>query len=425
MSKSGVTGNNPGGSATLSATGEGLAAKALIAGGAGLLLTLLALLIGGDSARVGLGTLTAMTFWLSIGLGMWFLVMLFHLFDAGWSTVIRRPMEHATTIFPWIGAVFFVLVFYSFFAGTDQGIWKWMNPENSVVAGGERITVADDVLYNHKSGYLNNVFFFIRALLYFGIFVGVASVLRNASFSQDRDGNGAWTTVCRKWSAAGIILGGLAATFASLDWIMSLEFHWFSTMFGVWFFSASMRAALAGTVIVCLLLVHFGPFRGIFKQAHLYEIGRLSLAFTIFWAYITFSQYFLIWNANIPEVTYWYVNREDGNWWWVGLSLLFCHFFVPFLFLLFYQNKVRPGRMLFISVWILVFHLVDLYFNILPAKQNEAGLPYYSFGISIWDVTAFIGIGGICVWAFVKSYAGQKAIPVRDPRILESLNHHE
>ncbi len=409
---------------TRKAAGEGFAFKALLIGGAGLLLTLLGLLVG-DSPRVGLGTLIGLTFWLSIGLGMWFLIMLFHLFDAGWSTVVRRPMEHATTIFPWIGAVFFVLLFFSLFASVDDGIWKWMNEDNTVIVAGETATVEEDVLYHHKSAYLNNAFFFLRTLLYFGIFIGVATILRSASFRQDGDGDGAWTTVCRKWSAAGIILGGLAATFASLDWIMSLEFHWFSTIFGVWFFSGAMRAALAATVIVCLLLVYVGSFRGVFKQSHLYEIGRVSLAFTIFWAYIAFSQYFLIWNANIPEVTYWYVNREYGNWWWVGLALLFCHFFVPFLFLLFYQNKIRPGRMLFISIWILAFHLLDLYFNILPAKHAESGWPYYSFGVSFWDVTAFVGIGGICVWAFVKSYLSQKPIPIRDPRILESLNHHE
>jgi hypothetical protein len=406
------------------ASGDTWKLRALIVGGAGLLITLIGL-FAGDPTRVGLGTLIALVFWLSIGLGMWFLIMLFHLFDAGWGTVTRRPMEHATTMFPWIAGIFFILVIYSLLAGTDQGLWKWMNTENTVVIAGETATVEDDVLYHHKSAYLNNTFFILRSLLYFGIFIGVATVLRRASFSQDRDGDGAWTTVCRKWSAAGVILGALAATFVALDWIMTLEFHWFSTMFGVWFFSASMRAALAGTILLCLLLVHLGVFRGIFKQAHLYELGRLSLAFTVFWAYISFSQYFLIWNANIPEVTYWYVNREHEHWWWVGLALLFGHFFVPFLFLLFYQNKIRPGRMIFISAWILGFHLLDLYFNILPSKQAASGLPYYNFGIAFWDVAAFVGVGGICVWAFLNSYLGQKPIPVRDPRILESLHHHE
>ncbi len=398
--------------------------RALIVGVAGLAVTLIGL-FAADPVRVGLGTLIALVFWLSIGLGMWFLIMLFHLFDAGWGTVIRRPMEHATTIFPWIGIVFFVLVVYSLFADTDQGLWKWMNPDNTVVIAGETATVDDDLLYHHKSPYLNNAFFILRSLLYFGIFIGVATVLRRASFSQDRDGNGGWTTVCRKWSAAGIILAALSVTFASLDWLMTLEFHWFSTIFGVWFFSASMRAALAATVLVCLLLVYLGVFQGVFKRSHLYELGRLSLAFTVFWAYIAFSQYFLIWNANIPEVTYWYVNREHELWWWVGLALLFGHFFVPFIYLLFYKNKVQPGRMIFICVWILAFHLLDLYFNILPTKQAESGLPYYNFGVNLWDVAAFVGIGGICFWAFMQSYLGQKAIPVRDPRILESLNHHE
>ncbi len=398
--------------------------RAMIVGIVALVLTLVGLFTG-DPVRVGLGTLISVVFWLSIGLGMWFLIMLFYLFDAGWGTVVRRPMEHATATFPWIGAVFFVLLFHSLMADAEEGVWKWMNPENPVVIAGELATVQDDVLYHHKSAFLNNAFFFVRSLIYFGIFIGIASILRNASFRQDSDGDGAWTTVCRKWSAGGVILGALAVTFASLDWIMTLEFHWFSTMFGVWFFSSAMRAALSGTVIVCLILVYTGVFRGVFKQAHLYELGRLMFAFTVFWAYIAFSQYFLILNANIPEVTYWYVNREHEYWWWVGLALLFGHFFVPFIYLLFYRNKVLPGRMLFISVWILAFHLLDLYFNILPSKHAETGLPYYNFSVTFWDVTAFAGVGGICVWAFMKSYVGQKAIPVRDPRILESLSHHE
>ncbi len=145
----------------------------------------------------------------------------------------------------------------------------------------------------------------------------------------------------------------------------------------------------------------------------------------MFWAYVSFSQYFLIYNANIPEETFWYNMREQGAWWWVSLGLIFGHFLFTFIYLLFYGNKVKASRMIFISIWILGFHMLDLYFNILPSKrENYEMFISYPFYITIWDIAAFLGIGGLCAWAFMRSWAKTQVIPVKDPRISESLHHH-
>jgi hypothetical protein len=395
---------------------------ALVVGVIGIALTAVGFFVA--PGRVGLSGLISVSFWLSIALGMLFLVMLHHIFDAGWSTAIRRQLEHCISVFPWLAVLFVPLLLVNFFL-PDGMIWKWTAPDLVPVAG--------DVLYDKKAPYLNNAFFIIRVVLFFGSWIGLAWLLRKASFSQDKDGDARWTSMNRKVAAAGLFIAGLTLTFASIDWIKSIDYHWFSTMFGVWYFAASMRGAIAVTIILGVLLVKYGVFQGIFRQTHLYELGRLSLAFTIFWAYISYSQYFLIWNANIPEETFWYVLREQGNWWYVGLVLLFGHFFVPFLFLLFWRNKVTPVLLVGISCWILLFHLIDIYFNIIPSKTvfvdgANTFIPAYYFPIFqsylIWDLAALTGVGGICIWAFTRSFVTQRPIPVRDPRILEAVHHH-
>jgi hypothetical protein len=217
---------------------------------------------------------------------------------------------------------------------------------------------------------------------------------------------------------------------------MSISYHWFSTMYGVWFFSASMRAGLAIVVIACFILAAKGPLKRLYNRAHRYNLGCLCFAFTVFWAYISFSQYFLIYNANIPEETFWYNIRElnanwsPNSWWFVSLfGLVLCYFLVPFFYLLFYNNKVTSGRLLFICCWILFFHLIDLYFNILPTQKpydgNVVGYKVQEFIPTIFDLASLVGIGGICVWAFLRSLKKTEIIPIHDPRIEESINYHE
>lgn len=384
--------------------------------------------------------LLALAFWCAIALGNLFFVMIQHIFDAGWGTIIRRQSEHWISIFPVLALAFLPLLVGALV--NPDLLWKWMNGHNPLITG--------DVLYVKKSGFLNTGFFVVRSILYFAVWIGIAYFLRRNSFSQDRDGDVRWTHRNRVTSAAGLALGALTLTFAAIDWMKSLDYHWFSTMYGVWYFATSMRAALSVLVITLLWLVSKGYYQGLLKQAHLHDIGKLMFAFTVFYTYVTFSQYFIIYHANVPEETYWYTIRElnpDGTpnqWKWVGFAILFGHFFIPFLYLIHYKTKVTPKLIKPAAFWILGMIIVDLAFNILPSKKltnaegqyvNLAGevtqnmyewvpAPFLS-STWVWVFAALAAIGGASVWMYLRSFRSTKLIPVCDPRILESVNHHE
>ena len=398
------------------------------------------LLIGlsnGDNAPF-LGWLWGGSFWLSIAIGLLMLVMIFRVFNSRWSPVVRRQQEHGLAVFPWLGLCFLPLLLVALFGQENAGIlWSWVNPESPTVDG---ITVANDVLHQKKAGYLNLYFFSIRLIFYFAVFSGLAYWMRRVSFVQDQDGDPKWTHLGMKISAIGIPATALSLTFGAFDLFMSLEYQWFSTMYGVWFFASGMRSALAITILGCLYLCKQGKLKGIYKQAHQYDLACLSLAFTVFWAYISFSQYFLIYSANIPEETFWYnireINPNTGEtsaWFWVSMGLIFGHFFFPFLYLLFYKNKINGSRITFIALWILAFHLLDLYWNIIPGREIVPGA-YVGYEARpvlgphlFWGIASLIGIGCLCARVVIKSLNSKIAevVPVRDPRILESLNHHE
>ena len=385
-----------------------------------------------------LGWLWGCSFWLSIAIGLLMLVMIFRVFNSRWTPVVRRQQEHALAAFPWLALCFAPLMLVALFGQEQAGIlWSWINPDSPTVDG---ITVANDVLHQKKAGYLNLPFFTIRIIAYFGIFCGLSYWMRRVSFTQDQDGNPNWSHLGMKISAVGIPATALALTFGAFDLFMSLEYQWFSTMYGVWFFASGMRAALAVTIIGCLYLRNKGLLKGIYKQAHQYDLACLSLAFTVFWAYISFSQYFLIYSANIPEETFWYIIREinpntgeRSGWFLVSLGLIFGYFFFPFLYLLFYKNKVDGPRIIFIAVWILLFNLLDLYWNIVPGREIRPGsLVGYEarpvFGVHLlWGLASLVGVGCLCAWAVLRSFQSKEAedIPIRDPRILDSINYHE
>lgn len=389
----------------------------LVVGGAGIVLTAIGAFMasGPESAnRIGLSWLIMLTFWTGLTIGVLLLVLIHHIFDAGWSTVLRRTHEHWLAAFKWLAVLFVPLILVAWFR--PGLVWKWT----------DAIKVGGDILYTKKSGFLSVPAFTVFSALFFAIWIWLSHRLRKHSFAQDVDGSPEHTRSNRVTAAMGIPLTALSLTFGAFYWLMSLEYHWFSTMYGVWFFASCMRGALALTVLLCVLQVRQGVLAGIFTKAHLLNLGNLMLAFVVFWAYITFSQYFLIWNANVPEETFWYNIRESGNWWNVGMILVFGHFLLPFLFFLQHPLKKKFGSMIFISCWVLAIILLDFYYNILPSMKQggDHGIPV-NFHVTLWDVTAFLGIGGVCFWAFLGSLAKQRCIPVRDPRIIESLHLHE
>jgi hypothetical protein len=397
-----------------------LAGKFLGAGLAGLALTAVGLFVS-DPHGVALAYVVGISYWTAVAIGMLMLVMIHHIFDAGWSTVIRRQFEHGLSAFKWLALLFLPLLISVW---VKPGlIWPWMDLAHELHGG--HGTVGTDPLYLKKAAFLSKGMFTGMTIGFFAIWIGLSAIFRRNSFSQDKDGDAKWTFSSRKWSAAGIPLGALSLTFAAIYWMKSLEYHWFSTMYGVWFFANCMRAALAIGVVITVWLYNRGDYKGVYNTNQFHCLTALAFAFTVFWAYVTFSQYFLIWNANVPEETFWYNVREHGDWLWVGMLLLFGHFFLPFLAWLRYRNKAERKPALLISLWVAFIILIDLCYNTLPALRDahDDPLPFLSVNL-LWVLTSVVGVGGICVWAYLKSFPKAKLIPIRDPRIGESLTHH-
>jgi len=396
-----------------------LATRFLGAGIAGLALTAAGLFVS-DRQGVALSYLVGVTYWTAVAIGMLMLILIHHIFDAGWSVVIRRQYEHGLAAFGWLFVLFLPLIISAWMK--PGFIWSWMDLSHELHGGH---TVGADPLYVKKAGFLNVKMFTGMTVGFFLVWSWLSARLRKASFSQDADGAAKWTFMNRKTAAFGIPLNALALSFAAIYWMKSLEYHWFSTMYGVWFFANCIRAGLAFGVVITVWLYARGDYKGIFNKNQFHCLTALAFAFVVFWAYVTFSQYFLIWNANVPEETFWYNIREHGDWVWVGMLLLFGHFFVPFFSWLRYRNKVELKPALYISIWVAVIILIDICYNVLPVlKHHDQPENFLSINL-LWVLTSVVGVGGICVWAYLRSFAKAKIIPIRDPRIVESLTHHE
>lgn len=396
--------------------------KWLLVGASGLLVSLIGFFV--DTQLAAWSYLIGLIFITSIAIGMLFLVMIHHIFDAQWSVIVRRQAEHYISALPYMG-ILFIPLFILTYLGKDQGIlWTWMNQDAPLHGHG---TVGTDILYQKKAWWLSEGFFWFRAVLCFSVWTYFARVFRRNSITQDEDGSAHHTFSSRKHAAAGLILVAFTWTAAAFDWIMSLEYHWYSTMFGVWIFASAMRASLAVLLLTCAYLVAKGPLKGIFNTKHLHDVATLAFAFTVFWAYITFSQYFLIWNANLPEETFWYNDREQGIWWPVSMVLIFGYFLFPFLYMLQFPLKTNYKSMTFMACWLLSMNLLDGYFNILPSLKDAHGEPFQMFSHwsnIIWYISGVVGAGGILLWAYWTSFQKTKIIPIRDPRIQECLNHN-
>lgn len=375
-------------------------------------------------------------FWFTVLIGMLMLTMITRVFDGGWAPIIRRQWENFILAIPVVfilGVLPLVLI-----PDARTTVWEWMNPEHVLPSG---IKVAADPILAGKSWFLNETFFSIRIALYIVVFTAIPFLLRHWSVKQDRDPNVSYTHKAHGLSTIGILICALGLTFTAVDLFMALNYHWFSTMYGVWFFAASIRASLAMTVIVCGLLGWKGWLRGLFHRAHRHLLGCLMLAFTVFWAYISFSQYFIIYNANLPEETFWYNMREfaphvagqtgKNQWWYVSMGLVFLHFLTPFITLLFYKTKVHAKMITGVAVWILTVGFLDLYWNIVPRQMTDASAPdgYFVNPVidpnMVYDAAAVIGLGGIVFAIFLQLSSKSQPIPVHDPRIIESVSYHE
>jgi hypothetical protein len=372
---------------------------ALVIGIVGLLLSIFGYF--SDSKQFYFSYLTAFTFWVSLGLGGLFFTMLHHISGARWSTVLLRISQAAMSVLP-IMIIFFIPIFFGI-----KELYDWSHPE----------IVADSSVLQGKSGYLNISFFTIRALVYFIIW-GVLSFFIN-KYSRFQDEGKTTTKQLRIVSAPGMFLFAFTISFAAFDWLMSLDPHWFSTMFGAYNFGGSFVIILAFLIIMANYLKSNGTLNTEIGHAHFSDLGKLFFGFIVFWAYLGGAQYFFIWYANIPEETVWFLDRWKGSWKTVSQLLIFGHFLLPFVTLIFFNTKRNRKILVFFAFWIFFFHYVDIYWLIAPTLHHE------SAHISWMDLTTFIGIGGVFIALFWRSFTAKAIIPVNDPYLSHSLKLHE
>ncbi len=329
--------------------------------------------------------------------GALFWTILHHATDAEWSVLVRRQMENIASLLPWFALLFIPLLFVS------GKLWPWWNTDP-----------ADDALLYAKKGYLNHNFFYLRAVIFFVLLGGTAFLLRRSSIAQDGDGKAHHSLRMRKVAIIGLPAFAVSLSFAAVDWLMALDHHWFSTMWGVYIFAGAAGSSMSLLVLLVTALRDRGYLKPV-NMEHYHIMGKFMLAFTIFWAYIGYSQYMLIWYSNIPEETIYFRIRNTESWWYFSTFLVVFRFFLPFPVLLLQWTKKNP-RYLCMVAWLILFvQLVDIYVIVLPALHDVGFRP------SLLDLLCFVGIGGVLGWLFLRILGKSNLFPMRDPRLAGSI----
>jgi len=352
-----------------------------------------------DPQQFGFSWLVAFMFYLSFCLGSLGMVILHHLFDASWSVPIRRICEQlASLLFPWMLLLFVPI------AVLAPKLYVWMSiPHDHAVASKQPLFTMGG--------------FYLVAAINFGVWWLLSSKLRKYSLKQDQTGDARCTVVMRRYAAAGVFLFAFTLTLAAIMWMKALEYEWFSTMYGVWYFASSMWSTLFTLYALTVLLKRQGPLREVATDKTFYFIGSLMFAFTVFYAYVTFFQYFIIWNANIPEEVFWFIHREKGTWWDIGQLIIFGHFFLPFLLLLRIDVKVtKLWIMLPLGAWAWLMLYADLAFQIMPVLHPD------NFVLHWMDLACLAFMGGVLTKIFVAKLLSSPIVPQRDPRMAEALD---
>lgn len=342
--------------------------------------------------------LVSFCYFLSISLGALFFILIQHLTGATWSVVVRRFAESAAANLP-----LFVLFFIPILIGLPS-LYEWARPE-----------AAGDALLRHKAPYLNLTFFLIRWVIFFALWTWISRFFFVNSVKQDESGDLALTRKMEVRAAPATIAFAVTTSFACIDLLMALSPKWYSTIFGVYFFSGAALAWMAFLSLTVLRLQGAGLLRRTITAEHYHDLGKLMFAFTVFWAYIGFSQYMLIWYANIPEETIWFRERITGGWAVLSWLQLFGHFLIPFFGLISRTAKKTPGSLAFWAIWMLVMHWCDHYWLVMPGK-HPGSIPFH-----LLDLTTFVGIGGLWVALFFHRLRDTSLVPARDPRLGDSL----
>lgn len=358
-----------------------------------------------DLKGFGYAWLLSFMFFLSLGLGGLFLVLVHHLFDAGWSVATRRFCEHlATLLFPWMAILFIPIALLA------PQLFAWMGPEEGASASHIHALHAKLPLFTWAG-------FYLVSAACFGLWWLLSNRLKYWSLKQDETGAAECTFKMRLHSCWGIWVFAFTLTFGAILWMKALQHQWFSTMYGVYYFAGSVWLTLATVYVITMILDRQRILSVVLHEHQYYFLGTLLFAFTVFYAYVTFSQYFIIWNANMPEETFWYVVREKGTWFYVGLVIIFGKFFLPFLALLRIDVKSNFVVMVGIAAWAWVMHFVDMSFNILPVYYPN-GFPFHM----VWLPLGIMALmGGLLAMVFLKKFSSAAPFPQKDPRLVEAM----
>jgi hypothetical protein len=356
------------------------------------------------------GYLFGYVFFAGLTLGCMAVVMLHHLTGGAWGIAIRRPLESGTRTLPLVAILFLPI------ALGMKSLYPWSRPE----------VVARDPLLQAKHAYLNVQFFLGRALLYFAIWMVIAYFLNRWSLEQDRAGSPGLSRRLQMLSAGGLVAYGLTVTFASIDWVMSLEPHWFSTMYGVLYIAGQALNALAFITAALILMAGQKPFSEFVRSSHYHDLGKLLLAFVMFWSYVAFSQYLIIWAVNLPEEIPWYLRRTSGGWGWIGVALIALHFALPFLLLLPEGANRSPRILVGAAALVVLMRFVDVYWLVRPVfTQTTASPASTHFQLHWLDLAGPVGIGGLWLAVFLWQLKQRPLLPVNDPEFQEALAHGE
>ncbi|HEV8316507.1 MAG TPA: hypothetical protein VGQ10_03820 [Vicinamibacterales bacterium] len=371
--------------------------QVMLAGAVGLVLCALGLLV--DREQFFRSYLVGYMFWLGIALGSMALCMVHHMSGGAWGLVIRRIFEASSRTLPVLALLFIPI------ALGMHDLYPWTHADH----------VQHNEVLQHKSLYLNIPFFLARAMFYFAVWIVLARQLNRWSLEQDLGDVVRSTRRMQLLSGGGLVLYGLTITFASVDWVMSLNPHWYSTIFGFIFMGSQGLAALAFTIAVAVMLSRSEPMAHVYRADHFHDLGKLLLAFVMLWAYFNFSQYLIIYSGNLVEEIPYYVARTRGGWGIVALILVVFHFALPFALLLSRDLKRSGSRLMAVALGILVIRVVDLFFLVAPEFETQG------FSIHWLDIAAPIGLGGLWLWLFLTQLRQRPLLPLRDPHLAEAL----
>ena len=372
----------------------------MIAGVLGVILAIAGFFMSGPD-RFYQAYLVGYTFWMGVVLGCLALLMVQYLSGGVWGIVLRRPFEAAVRTLP-----IMTLLFIPIIPGMHS-LYEWTHAE-----------AANDPVIQAKAAYLNTTAFLIRAAIYFLIWNVLGMLLTKWSTEHDRTGDPALLGKLSKLSGAGLMLYGYSVTFAMFDWTMSVNPHWFSTIWGMLYVGGQGLSAFAFGICVLVMLAQTTPMNRVLTMHHFHDLGKLLFAFLMLWAYLSFSQFIIIWSANLPEEIPHYLDRWENTWKFLSIFIVVGHFMVPYALLLSRDLKRNYFRLRVIAVWLLFARLTEYFWHVAPELHKDG------MTISLLDVALPLAIGGVFISLFVSQLGGRSLLPINDPDLDKALHHH-